>query len=441
MNMIARRIASGAATLRSPRSVSFASALLLVSRLGGAGLGVLTQIVVARAYGAESLGIFYVATSIASILSIVLTFGFPWIVHNVVSQSEIEQDGTMLSDFMASAWRHMGVATALLAVPAAVAVWYWPGISAAERAAYMVGVATAPSYAMMRHYASLANAHRHFMLANLPELLLRPALLLAFVAIALVAALSLTATGLVVANLVITLLLTAWIVLMLVLERRPKLPKRDAAPGEVRSNWRRLAFPMVVATLFVSVFADLAILVVGAIVPAHEAGIFGAAIKVAMLFAFAVQSVHQVIMRDTADAQHGGDPASMLKAIRTANIYSVTIMSLTLVFVIFFGGYLLRAFGDSFGEGHLCLILLVASQLVRAAGGPAIPVLVVADRQGAAMPVHAISIVTLAVLVWALVPWFGLAGAGASVVVTMTLWSVLLARLAFTITGIRCAIW
>jgi O-antigen/teichoic acid export membrane protein len=59
----------------------FGTAIFLtIARIAGAGLGIILQILIARHYGAQVLGSYYLVLSMAGILSIFISMGYPWIV-------------------------------------------------------------------------------------------------------------------------------------------------------------------------------------------------------------------------------------------------------------------------------------------------------------------------------------------------------------------------
>src|SRR5688572_11176768 len=54
-----------------------ASALVLAIRLGGAGVGFLIQLILARLLAPEALGTFFSATSLAAVLALLAAWGYP----------------------------------------------------------------------------------------------------------------------------------------------------------------------------------------------------------------------------------------------------------------------------------------------------------------------------------------------------------------------------
>ena len=59
---------------------------LLVIRLGGAGAGFLSQLVLARLLAPQDLGLFFAATSLAVVASTVVAFGYPEIAPRFIAR-------------------------------------------------------------------------------------------------------------------------------------------------------------------------------------------------------------------------------------------------------------------------------------------------------------------------------------------------------------------
>ena len=408
-------------------SISGTSALLLFARLAGAGIGIILQIMIARFYGAQVLGNYYLALSLAAVFSIALTLGYPWTVAPIVARSQAEDNPGLLRRFLYSARKDMITASLLLAIPAALIIWLIPNIVEEQRYALLIGVATAPIYAAMRLSGGLANAFKYFQTANLPELLLRPFFLLCIIATCLSLAIPLSTVAIVAINLVITAALAIWMASQLPKQTKfsiCQLFKGEQISTEQSSNWRKLAIPMIFATLFVNLFADLDILMIGTILPAKEAGIFGVCIKIASLFAFTVQIVHQILLRDASDAHLASDVNALKATIRSANFFAVSTSVLAFALMLFFGNWVLGIFGAEFTEGYYAILGLMFAQLIRAIAGPAIQILMITGNQRAGVPVYAVSIVLLFIYNIAFVPTFGFEGAAAAVICTTLFWTV-----------------
>lgn len=424
-------------------SMSGTALLLLVVRIGSAGIGIVLQLLIARTLGADILGNFFLSLGLAAVLSTILTAGYPWIVAPVVARSEAEARPGLLQAFLRCAYKQLAIFSCLIAIPAGLVIWFYPGFANELRWPLLFAVATAPVYAVMRLNGGLANARKRFIIANAPELLVRPVFLVSFVGAAVVLSASLEAATIVAINLVIAVVLAIWMSVVMSRQTGADLLQaktQEPVAREQLQQWRTLALPMVLATLFVTMFADLNILIVGSIMTASETGVFGVSIKITFLMAFAIQIVHQVMLRDASDAHLLKNHQDLQATVRKANRFAVAITLSGFVFLVLFGNYVLGFFGAGFAEGYAGMIGLMIAQVIRAAAGPAIQILMISGNQRASIPVYMASIALLFVCSIVFVPIFGFIGAAAAVVLTTLFWTVWLNRIVKQKVGISVSV-
>ena len=147
---------------------------MMLARLSGAGAGFLAQLVLARLLPPHALGKFFAATSLAAVLGIIATQGYPGVIQRFVTRYRRPGRTAHLAAFVAQIHRETTIAalvlTTLLAVPAVLL----PSLETDWRIflfATAVCVAAASSFSI---YPPLACADRKFALGLLPETLARP---------------------------------------------------------------------------------------------------------------------------------------------------------------------------------------------------------------------------------------------------------------------------
>lgn len=426
------------AKLGTLHRVSF---ILTGARIAGAGIGIVLQIIIARFYGPETLGTYYLALSLASVLSVFISVGYPWIIAPVIARSQTQKNDGELTQFLHFARRDIVASSLLLGIPTAVLIWVIPGLTLEYRTALSIGLATAPIYSVMRISGSIANALKYFQLANLPELFFRPALTLILVLGALLLTIQLDSKLIISINFLVTLTLTIWMSALLPKDFRFDFSEKRTISTVSKVNLvkhaaiRRLAIPMIFSTLFINMFSDLDLFFIGLIMPAKEAGVFGVCLKVAALLVFAIQIVHQILLRDASDAHMAKDKDIMREVLRNANKFAVLASLGSLVLVALFGNMILGLFGSEFRTGYYALIGLVLAQTIRAIAGPAMQILMITENQRAGTRVFAASIIMLLLANLVLVPIFDYEGAAAAVIVTTLFWTIWLNQLVKRKTG------
>ena len=407
------------------------SAMMLGARVGGAVLGIALQILIARAGGAHILGAFYMALGLATVLAILGSLGYPWLAPRIVADADSSGEPSRLATFARWTRQQVRLLSGCLAVLATLVLTLAPGIPAETRTSLIFGALTAPFFAQMRLNGALANAQRQFRLAYLPELLWRPLLLLLLAGAIVALRVQFDLIVFLAGHLAIAVALSAW------QSRRvtsiccpPEAPgvkhAARAAPHPAdRLSWRRQALPLVIAILFINQFADLDTLVVGTMLPPAQLAAFGAALRVATLFAFSIQLIHQIVWRDLAEAIDGPRHGLRTLLLRT-NVLTVALSVGAVIVACAFGSQILGAFGPEFADARYGLVLLLFAQVVRAAAGPGLQLLSLSGREAVTVPVFAAAIVLLLALNVLLLPSFGILGAAATVLIVTIFWCVCL---------------
>ena len=134
---------------------------LTVFRYLGAGFGFLTTIVLAKLLGAQDLGLFYVATSLATILGVVAAQGYPQVAARLLARYRAKARPDLAAAFIAQAARHGLRASLAGAGAVAATAAFWPGLAGEARLALALGGAMAVAVAMLGLFANIAAAMRY----------------------------------------------------------------------------------------------------------------------------------------------------------------------------------------------------------------------------------------------------------------------------------------
>jgi O-antigen/teichoic acid export membrane protein len=172
------RILAQLAWRTAPRLVT-TSTLLLGARLLGAGAGFAIQLLLARNLSAGELGVYFTATSLVVVGGILAAHGYPSIATRFVSRYRRPSAAMYLGAFVRYAQSQALRLALILAALVALAGVIWPGLDSSARAAVVLSGVTIPFVAGFRLYGSLATATRSFWLAYLPDVCLKPVVVLA----------------------------------------------------------------------------------------------------------------------------------------------------------------------------------------------------------------------------------------------------------------------
>ena len=102
--------------LNKIKKLASSSGIIMVSRLGGAGIGFLTQLLLVKLMGAHQLGLFYAASSLAAVLGVIAAQGYPVIAARFVGRYRNKQNDVLCGTFTGHALREGLIVAAVMAV-------------------------------------------------------------------------------------------------------------------------------------------------------------------------------------------------------------------------------------------------------------------------------------------------------------------------------------
>lgn len=411
---------AGGRVARAAMRLFSTASLLSAARIAGALAGFVTQVVLARALHASALGLFFSVTSMAALVSLIAAHGYPTIAARFLSRYRKQGNQLWVAAFIARARRDAALYVSVAVAGVVAFALLWPGLSEEARLATIAAALSVPASAAIRINGALAATLRRFALSYLPDTCIRPFLLLGGVVVLLAVGVPLTASD-------VTWLLTAilsGLALAQYLLLAGDMPRRASAPAPVRlvKIWQREAKPLIVVALIIYFFADVDILMVTPLLTSAETAIIGLCLKLALLVGFAVQVAHQVAVPDLAEARAHKDGQALREALIKALGFPLLITFAATAAVILFGEQLLGIFGAEFTGAKWPLVILMASQLARAAFGPSVMLLTVvgAQKENAALAVAALAVLAVANLV--LAPLYGVLGAALAVALATLFW-------------------
>lgn len=406
---------------RNLRSLLSGSAALFAMRLGGAGLGFITQILLAHMLGSEELGLFYSATSLAAVAGFVTSQGYSQIAYRFSARYRDDRHEHLFQAFVSRA-TYDGLICSTIAAAIVVAVSFlYPGLEQTTRLIYAMAGAIIVPAAVMVLYTNLAGAIRMFGWCYVPDGLARPLAFLVFIlAIRLIWG---SISGASVMFIFTAIVVVTAIALLLAL--RPHLPDFQwprHSGRKLARRWRAEARPLVLLSLYTNTFADVAILFAWPFLSSSNLAVFGVCLKLSLLIGYFVQTAQQMAIPDIADARERHDKKAMRAAAkRSVLLPAVATLAATLACAIL-GRQILSFFGAEFTGATTVLVIMVASQAVRALAGPSAHVLTLsgAQRINAMLCVGALA--ALLVVNALLSPYFGPEGAAMAVFISYTGW-------------------
>jgi O-antigen/teichoic acid export membrane protein len=418
------------------------SSFLLAARLVGAAAGFGVQLVLARNLSAHALGIYFIASSLIVVAGVAAAHGYPSIATRFVSRYRAREKASLLFAFARHAQRSALTLSLVLFAAVAAGAMVWPNVEGDVRFALLAAGATVPFAAAFRLYGSLATATRAFKLAYLPDVSLKPVVMLGALAliltvtgrISLIAAMLCLAGATIILSGAQFLLLARRFPVEIRLWRRSSIPSGPAV-RRVAAKWKHEAHAVLIVAIVGQFFPDLAILAATPILTPAEIGALGICLKLAFLAGFFVMLTQNIATPDIADALNRRNPG---KRKLSGSCASATAMTLAATIAcLFWGENLLALFGAHFANAHDALTVLVAAQLVRAVFGPNNAVLTLVGERRINFAVTMIAVAVLVTGTTALGGLFGLIGAAWAVLLAMLCWCAASGTALYRRTGLR----
>ncbi len=398
------------------------SAFVFSSRLTGAVLVFLTQILLARWMGAQELGIYVFAFSWSTLLSIITGLGYPATSLRVIGQNLASNNMNRIRGFIRQGSQFIIVSSLIASTLGMVVILSMEElIPAAYSTPLIITMLCVPVFSILRLNLRIAHAMSWFSLAFIPNMLLRPLLFLLLVYAAWRTGASLSANTAMLLQLAALSAVAIGQFIILHVMLKPEIG--DAQPEYETQTWLRIAAPLLLVTLFTQFFPEISVAIIGTMLPPDAVAVFNASYRTALFIAFGLAAVNAITTPRVSRLYAAGDRDGMQHLIALATQLKFWSSLCALLILVFFGKDILALFGDDFLVGYEALLILAVSQLVLAAIGPVDVLLSITGHQDYCVKVFALALLATIVLNLVLVPRFGLIGAASAVLIVVLFWA------------------
>jgi O-antigen/teichoic acid export membrane protein len=403
-------------------NLALSSSFVFSSRLAGAALVFLTQILLARWMGAQELGIYVFAFSWCTLISIITGLGYPATSLRIIGQNLASNNMAHIRGFIRQGSLFIIVGSLLAsAVGIAVILSLGKAIPDAYVTPLIITLLGVPVFSILRFNLRIAHALSWFSLAFLPNMLLRPLLFLL-----LVYATWRTGTNLSAETTMFLQLLALGVIAVgqFVILRRMLRPVLGDTHHEYDTRvWMRVAGPLLLVTLFTQFFQDICIALIGTMLPSDAVAIFNASYRTALFIYFGLNAVNAVTIPRLSSLYAAGDRDGMQHLTALATQFKFWSSLCGFFILVLAGKDILALFGDDFLVGYETMLILATAQLVLAAAGPVDVLLSITGHQDRCIPVFAMALLATIALNLVLVPRFGINGAAITVLLVTLLWT------------------
>ncbi len=395
------------------------STVLVAARLAGAAAGFAVQLLLARLFTTDNLGLFFSMTSMAAIASLIAACGYPSIAARYLTRYEQRGQPALLRSFIGQAsgetLRMATYATVLISLTSVL----YPNLHPETRYALVAAALSIPAMTALAVYGAMADAIRLFMVSLLPDSLFRPLFFLLIVAGCILTELALSVWA---AVLILTLLTMALAAYQFRVVSRRLPASAPVTSRRLGAYWRGEAWPLVLVMLFTSLFADLGIMIETIFLRPADLAVFGICLKISLIVGFVVQVAHQVVLPNLAEAYARRDLTRVPDLLLRASWTPIGICSAATLGSAIWGDRVLALVGPEFAHAKGALTLLMGCQLLRAMAGPSSQLLTLQGAQKLNAAVCGASCLVLLAASAIFAPALGLIGAVAAICVTLGFW-------------------
>lgn len=412
-----------------------ASGAFLVS-VGGTGLGLLANLVMARLIGRAEYGIYALMFSWVSVLTMVAQAGQDIsIIRFLPSYIQDRAWGKVLG-------LRVGVGLFVLATSICVAIVGCAVVhslgahhSASWRDTFYIGFATLPILTQLQQSSAMHRAFKRPVITGIYSSVMRPVVLLILLGIAAVMLVRrdapMAAVCVAIAALM-SLMASGWH-----LTRAWPAEGRGASPCYETSRWVAVGGQLSLLSIIIVGGAKLDVMLLGAIMGTADVGPYYAAVKMAGFAFFASQAVNVVLAPMIAERYDAGD----MQGLQSVAVYGARIALAGALAVALFcaaaGRWVLGLFGHGFDTAYVPLLILALGYCISTCFGEVGFMLSMTKYQKQASFFVLIGIAANCVVAVLLVPRLGATGAAIGASLSLVIWRGLAWRFVTTRLGVE----
>ncbi|MEO9336642.1 lipopolysaccharide biosynthesis protein [Mesorhizobium sp. SB112] len=404
------------------------SIIAFIIRVCSAAIAFLSQVLIARWIGGFEYGIFVLVWTTMIIVGNLCCLGF----HSSVIRfiPEYREKGMMdeLRGVLLASRVLVLVASTIVTIIGAASIWLLsPIIESYYVLPFLLGIICLPMIALSDVLQGLARANSLALLALSPTYIIRPFLILAFMAAAFFTGFEPDAQTAVIA----TILATYATTLIQLAGVSAKLDRKVAkGPRKIfTKRWLAISLPIFLVEGFFFLLTNADVLLVGFYMTPQDVGIYFATVKTLALVHFVYFAVKAGVAQRYAQFAHGETEklASFARETVSWTFWPSLFMALV---VLALGKPMLMLFGPGFDAGYPLLFLLVVAVVLRAAVGPCESLLTMTGNQNICALVYGLTLAINIAVSMVLIPVLGLWGAAIGTAVAVLFEAV---ALAFTV--------
>jgi O-antigen/teichoic acid export membrane protein len=390
-------------------------------------LMLLVSVLLAHLLGATGYGVYATVMAVVMVLSVVATLGLPILMVRMLPAYEVIGRPDRMRGLMIRGNQAVLACGLLLAAAGALAAFGFAPAHAAP--AYWWAMALVPLLALGNLRSAMLRGLHHVVLAQVPECLLIPGLMLGALAIfgGIGGHGEALSPELAVGFRWAATLASFWAGAYLLLRHTPADVAAAAASYDSRT-WGRSVAPSLLIAAMAVLATQIDVLMLAALRGSEEAGVYHAAARSAELVAFSMVVVNFAVQPMISTAYAGGDFGRLRRIVTLAARTSLALaLPVALAFSVIAEPFLSRVFGADYSRGASTLAILCWAQVLSAAMGPVDHIMNMTGHERDTAIALVVGAGANVLLSGALIPFWDIEGAAVASGASLVLWRATLA--------------
>lgn len=393
-----------------------------------------SSIILARVLGAKEFGIYSIIMAAIALCATIATLGLPSLITREVAKSYALEQWSLFKGLLLFAHRWPIIASLLLLVFVAISLSIgWP-IDGLNLIVSLIAMLIVPIMALSQIRASILRGLHLVVLADIPDLLVRPLLLLVFVG-------GIYQTkGYAVASEAVGIQLVCCILAFLtglcILVRQIPSKVKISKPIYQQEYWIGEGQNFFWITVVMLLNAQVGLYLSGYLSGPEQSGILQVALQLVALVVLGLSSVNLPLQGRVAEALANDNKSEAQHLVNDATTLGACISVFAALILVPFAGEIISLFGTEYTDAVNVLGVLVFSQVFNAISGSCGIVLNSAGYQLITLLGVILALIINILLSFILIPEWGAFGAAIAIASNLVVWNTFLVYWALKKTGI-----
>ncbi len=404
------------------------AAQVLAIRVAGAGLTYASMILLARWLGSHDFGVYAYVLVVVTLLGLAFSFGFNSSGLRFVSNYRARNKLRRLSGFLVQSFGVVPAVSLLAAVLGAGLIFEFRDLVGPTYAApLMAGMLCVPVLTVLNQLEATARAFGWVHVAYVPNYIVRPLLLIAFVGGLMLFGGAMDAVNAVWATIGACALAAMGQGLVAYVRIRRRMPA--VKPVYHTRHWVAASLGFLAIDGFRMLLDNADILLIGRLLDPHSVAVYFAVIRTSGLIAFISFSVIALAVPKFGEIHATGTTQDLQKYVSDVVRLMFWPSLLAAIALACLGPFLLSLFGPDFKSGYPAMLVVLTGLVLRAATSPVEYLLNMTGHHRDTLRVYAVAALANIALNLVLIPAFGTVGAAVGTYAAMLGGNLVLHRL------------